>query len=284
MYPKGKLLIIGGAEDKVDSPPEIIDQMNEFTRYEILSELTTNSQNRKIEIVTTGSEVPDEVKAVYQKVFHEMGYKNLGFIHIEERNEARKKRYLNRIEAAGVVFFSGGDQFRLSTILGGTPLVDIIKHRYQDDSDFVVAGTSAGAMAMSTVMISQGELTEALIYRNLMTSAGFGLLPNSIIDTHFIKRGRFGRLAHAVIMNPSKLGIGLGEDTALIIKRGTEAECRGSGMVVIIDGRHIGQTNITTVKSGESVYVENLKVHLLVKGCRFSLKTRQVKAPSGKKN
>ncbi len=284
MYPKGKLLIIGGAEDKVDAPPDMIDQMNEFTRYEILSELLTCSQNRKIEIVTTGSEVPDEVKKMYQKVFHEMGYTNLGFLPITERNEARKKSYLARAEEAAVIFFSGGDQFRLSTILGGTPFVDIIKQRYQDDSEFVVAGTSAGAMTMSSVMISQGDLTEALIYRNLMTSAGFGLLPTCIIDTHFIKRGRFGRLAHAIIMNPGKLGIGLGEDTALIIKKGSEAECRGSGMVVIIDGRNIGQTNITTVKEGEGVYVENLKVHLLVKGCKFSINSRKLANPAIKNN
>jgi len=280
MFPKGKLLIIGGAEDKVDAPPDIIDQMNEFTRYEILSELMATSENRKIEIITTGSEVPEEVKKMYQKVFHEMGYSNLGFLPITERVEARKKSYLTRAEEAGVIFFSGGDQFRLSTILGGTPFVDIIKRRYMDDPDFVVAGTSAGAMVMSSVMISQGGLTEALIYRNLMTSAGLGFLPSCIIDTHFIKRGRFGRLAHAIIMNPEKLGIGLGEDTALIIKKGTQAECRGSGMVVIIDGRNIGQTNITTVGEGEGVFVENLKVHLLVKGCRFSLDTRKLANPA----
>lgn len=283
MYPKGKLLIIGGAEDKVDSPPDIIDQMNEFTRYEILSELLTTSQRRKIEIITTGSEVPDEIKLMYQKVFHEMGFSNLGFLPIETRAEARRPSYIKRIELAGVVFFSGGDQFRLSTILGGTPIVDIIKMRYKNDSNFVVAGTSAGAMVMSTVMISQGGMTEALIYRNLMTSAGLGLLPSCIIDTHFIKRGRFSRLAHAIIMNPEKLGIGLGEDTALIIKKGHEAECRGSGMVVIIDGRNIGQTNITTVGEGEGVFVENLKVHLLVKGCRFSLNTRKLTNPAIKK-
>ena len=280
MFPKGKLLIIGGAEDKVDAPPDMIDQMNEFTRYEILSELLTTSQNRKIEIITTGSEVPDEVKKMYQNVFHEIGYTNLGFLSITDRAEARNKRYLTRAEEAGVVFFSGGDQFRLSTILGGTPIVDIIKRRYINDSDFVVAGTSAGAMAMSSVMISQGGLTEALVYRNLLTSAGLGLLPDCIIDTHFIKRGRFGRLAHAIIMNPEKLGIGLGEDTALIIKKGSEAECRGSGMVIIIDGRHVGQTNITTVKEGEAVFVENLKVHLLVKGCRFSINSRKLANPA----
>lgn len=280
MIPKGKLLIIGGAEDKVGQPPDIIEQMKEFTRYEILSELVPHSKNKKIEMVTTGSEVQDEVKKTYQKVFHELGYSNIGFIPIKERDETLKKNYLSRAEEAGVIFFTGGDQFRLSTILGGTPFVDVIRARYMEDDDFIVAGTSAGAMVMSSVMIMGGGMTEALMYRNLHTSSGLGFLPSCIIDTHFIKRGRFGRLAHAIIMNPEQLGIGLGEDTALIIKNGSEAECRGSGMVVIIDGRNINQTNITTVEEGEAVFVENLKVDLLVKGCHFSLSERKLANPA----
>jgi cyanophycinase len=282
MTPKGKLLIIGGAEDKEDDPPNIIESMREYTRYEILTELLPDCRNKKIEIVTTGSEVPSEVKKVYQKVFHKIGYGNINFLNINTRVEAQKPNYMVRVEEAGAVFFTGGDQFRLSTILGGTPIIDIIKRRYQEDSNFIVAGTSAGAMVMSGVMIAGGGLTEALVYRNLIITAGLGFLTSSIIDTHFIKRGRFGRLAHAIIMNPEKLGIGLGEDTALIIKNGTDAECRGSGMVVIIDGRHILQTNIAKVREGEAVYVENLKVHLLVKGCRFSLKTRKLIKPGVK--
>ncbi|WP_028388302.1 cyanophycinase [Legionella fairfieldensis] len=279
-HPKGKLLIIGGAEDKVNQTPDIIDHMREFNRYEILSELLPNSPQKKIEMITTGSEFPEEVKKTYKKVFYEIGYKNIGFIYIKDRIEARKKDYLSRVDTAGAIFFTGGDQFRLSTILGGTPIVDIIKRRYNEDNEFIIAGTSAGAMVMSTVMITRGGLTEALIYRNLDTSAGLGILSSCIIDTHFIKRGRFGRLAHAIIMNPEQLGIGLGEDTALIITNGSDAECRGSGMVVIIDGRNIHQTNITEVNEGEPVYVENLKVHLLVKGCRFSIKTRKLFNPA----
>lgn len=280
MIPKGKLLIIGGAEDKVGEPPDIIEQTKEFTRYEILRELLPHASNKKIEIVTTGSEVQEEVKKTYQKVFHELGYSNVDFIPIKMRSETNKKDYLARAEEAGVVFFTGGDQFRLSTILGGTPFFDIIRLRYQKDHEFVVAGTSAGAMVMSSVMIMAGGLSEALIYRNLSTCSGLGLLPTCIIDTHFIKRGRFGRLAHAIIMNPEQLGIGLGEDTALIIKNGSQAECRGSGMVVIIDGRDINQTNITNVKEGETVFVENLKVHLLVKGCHFSIDKRELANPA----
>lgn len=279
MIPKGKLLIIGGAEDKVGQPPDMIEQVKEFTRYEILTELLPDCKNKKIEIITTGSEVPNEVKKTYQRCFHALGFDNLGFLPIQERSETNNKNFLERAEKAGVIFFTGGDQFRLSTILGGTPFVDIIKERYHKDTNFVVAGTSAGAMVMSSIMIMGGELTEALIYRNLHIASGLGFLPTCIVDTHFIKRGRFGRLAHAIIMNPEQLGIGLGEDTALIIKNG-EAECRGSGMVVIIDGRGITQTNITTVQEGQPVFVENLKVNILIKGCRYYIDKRELANPA----
>ena len=284
MIPKAKLLIIGGAEDKGDNEPvDIFEQKREFTRYEILSELLPPS-NKKIEIITTGSEIQDEVKQIYQKVFHDMGYNNIGFLPIKKRSEARNNEYLKRVEDTGAIFFTGGDQFRLSTILGGTPIVDIIKERYLLDSDFIIAGTSAGAMVMGTVMITGGGLSEALRYRNLLTSSGLGILLSCIIDTHFIKRGRFSRLAHAIIMNPEQLGIGLGEDTALVIRNGSEAECYGSGMVVIIDGRNIDQTNITDVEEGEPVFVENLIVHLLVKGCQFSIANRTLANPAIRHN
>ncbi|MFT4058083.1 MAG: cyanophycinase [Legionella sp.] len=279
MTPKAKLLIIGGAEDKGGDLPECVEQDEEFTRYEILRELLPPS-NKKIEIITTGSEIQSEIKKEYQKVFNNMGYNNIGFLPIKKRTEARLPEYISRAENAGAIFFTGGDQFRLSTILGGTPIVEIIKERYMKDSEFIVAGTSAGAMVMSSVMIMGGGLSEALRYRNLLTCSGLGILQSCIIDTHFIKRGRFSRLAHAIIMNPEQLGIGLGEDTALVIRNGTDAECHGSGMVVIIDGRYIDQTNITEVEEEEAVFVENLRVHLLVKGCQFSISKRVLANPA----
>ncbi|WP_242602390.1 cyanophycinase [Legionella rowbothamii] len=278
MIPKAKLLLIGGAENKGDAPPDVSEQKKEFRRYEILSELLPPS-NKKIEIITTGSEIQNEVKKDYEQVFQNMGYGNIDFLPIKKRAEARGKEYLKRVEEAGAIFFTGGDQFRLSTILGGTPIVDLIRERYYKDSDVIIGGTSAGAMVMSSIMIMGGGLSEALIYRNLSTCSGLGFLQSCIIDTHFIKRGRFSRLAHAIIINPGQLGIGLGEDTALVIKHGSDAECYGSGMVVIIDGRDINQTNITDVDEGEAVFVENLKVHLLVKGCQFSLSNRALKSP-----
>jgi cyanophycinase len=207
----------------------------------------------------------------------------VGFISINDVNEAREASYISRVREANVVFFTGGDQFRISAIIGGTEIAEIIRDRYKHDSSFIVAGTSAGAMAMSKIMICAGGTEEALIDKDVHIASGLGLLEYCIVDTHFIKRGRIGRLSHAVIINPGQLGVGLGEDTALLIRNGTDAECFGSGMVVIIDGKHIDQTNITEVEEGDPVFVGNLIVHLLIKGCRFSLKERQLENPAIRK-
>lgn len=281
---KGKLIIIGGAEDSgedqnIQKHRKKINR--EFTKFEILKELLPESKgNQKFELVTTGSLVPDEVKEYYEQAFARFSLAKPNFIHINNRLEAHDKKFLKRVEKAHTVFFTGGNQFRLSTILGGTAFIDIIKERYLKDSNFIVAGTSAGAMAMTNIMIYEGGMEEALFKHDLKTTSGLGFLANCIIDTHFIKRGRFSRLAQAVIINPGQLGIGLGEDAALIITKGYETECRGSGMVVIIDGKNIGQTNITEVGADEPVFVENIIVHLLAKRCHFSLKERKLSSPA----
>ncbi|RZM10710.1 MAG: cyanophycinase, partial [Pedobacter sp.] len=139
---------------------------------------------------------------------------------------------------------------------------------------------SAGAMAMSRIMIYHGEMNEAALKDDVQMSTGLGIFDTCIVDTHFMKRGRFIRLANAVIMNPESLGIGLGEDTALIIKNGSEAVCHGSGAVIIIDGNNIGQTNIATAQSDTPVFVENLAVHILSNGCRFLVNDRAFAVPA----
>jgi cyanophycinase len=286
MIPKGKLLIIGGAEDKGgDSTPEISSKNKDFEHFEILKELLPKGKPKlRIEVVTTASDLPVEMKNTYTKVFKKIGYTNLGFMHMSERSQAYDRELETRMEKASAVFFTGGDQLKISTIIGGTRMHEILLERYQHDKDFVIAGTSAGAMALSTIMVAEGATEEALIDIDIKTSAGLGFLQTCIVDTHFIKRGRFGRLAHAIIINPGQLGIGLGEDTAMIIKNGTEAECRGSGMVIVIDASQIGKTNIAEINERCAVYVENLRIHLLVKGCRFSLDRRQFESPRVKRS
>jgi cyanophycinase len=279
MIPKGKLLIIGGAEDKGeggDRTPEIKSRNKNFKHFEILGELLPPDPGKEhiIEIITTASEEPEEMSRTYVNTFKKAGFQNIHHICIRDKEEARKEELINRAAKAHVILFSGGNQFRLSTILGGTTIIETIRNRYYKEKNFIVAGTSAGAMVMSRLMIFQGQSSEALLKGDVKISSGFGFMSDCIIDTHFVKRGRFGRLAEAVITNPTCTGIGLGEDTALIIKKGNEAECRGSGMVTIIDGTEIKYTNISYTEEGTPISVEGLKVHILARGDGFLIKER----------
>jgi len=280
MIPKGKLIIIGGAEDKGEQHLQIASQNAQFSDMEILKRLVPEgSPESRIEVITTASNIPDKVRSMYERAFSKVGFKNIGFIDIQDKQEAREEKHLKRLAKAHTVLFTGGDQYKIATIIGGTPFAEAIVDKYYKDKNFIVAGTSAGAMVLSKIMIQRGGTQEALFETDLRTSSGLGLLQDCIVDTHFVKRGRFGRLAHAVVSNPGQLGIGLGEDTALLISKGNEAECLGSGMVVIIDGTHINQTNIHTVEESCPIYVENLRVHLLVKSCVFKIAEHELVIP-----
>ena len=163
---------------------------------------------------------------------------------------------------------------RLTTIFGGTEFLDILQTRYQNEVGFVIAGTSAGAMAMSSTMISEGSASEAHRKGEVKLTVGWGLINNLIIDSHFIQRGRFTRLAQAVATNPGALGIGLGEDTGVIITNGTELEIIGSGSVTLIDGYKIRHNNVADIGQGKPISVENLTVHIMERGNKFDLKER----------
>lgn len=274
MVPKGRLLLIGGAEDKGENQVPIAAHNKQFVHLEILKELVSEkSLDDRIEVITTATGFPLEIRASYEKAFSKVGYTNVGFLDIHTIADTKNTEYLERVNKADTIMFCGGDQFKIATIIGGTPISDAIYKRYKTDPKFTVAGTSAGAMVMSKLMIQSGGTNEALIDYDLRISSGLGLIEDCIIDTHFIRRGRFGRLAHAVISNSNQLGIGLGEDTALLIKKGRKAQCLGSGMVVIIDARHIEQTNVSDVDKGDPIYVDNLRVHLLVRNCEFNIHT-----------
>lgn len=274
MLPKGRLLLIGGGEDKGENQVPIAAHNKQFVHLEILKELVSEkSLTDRIEVITTATGFPDEMRAIYEKAFSKVGYTNVGFMDIQSIADAKNEAYLDRANKASTILFSGGDQFKIATIIGGSPIAEAIYKRYKIDSKFTVAGTSAGAMVMSKLMIQSGGTNEALIDYDLRISSGLGLIEDCIIDTHFIRRGRFGRLAHAVITNSGQLGIGLGEDTALLIRKGRKAQCLGSGMVVIIDARYIEETNVSHVEKGDPIYVDNLRVHLLVRNCEFNIHT-----------
>lgn len=275
---KGKLIIIGGAVDKGSFTESAeMDKAANLNFFEtgILRRILKESkhyENSRIEVITTASVIPREVGPTYVQAFANLHANNVGLLHIEKREQASDPEVLARIQAADVVMFTGGDQLRLTSILGGTKLHDIILDKFRNE-DFVYAGTSAGAAAASNNMIYQGSSHEALLKGEVKITSGLSLIHNVIIDTHFVQRGRIGRLFQAVVGNPRVLGIGLGEDTGLLIKGDMIMEAIGSGLVILVDGRNIKDTNLTQVQMGRPVSINNLTVHVLSMYDTYDLNT-----------
>lgn len=276
--PNGKLISIGGAEDKgTESEGHYASQNNlNFFELGILKRvvLEIGGVDKHIEVITTASNIPREVGDNYSLAFGKIGCTNAHIMSIRNREEARNPEFIERIRKADGVMFSGGDQLRLSTIFGGTQILEILTDRYMNDR-LVIAGTSAGAMAMSNTMIYQGKSDLAHLKGEVKITTGLAFMSNVIIDSHFDKRGRFNRLAQAVASNPSCTGIGLGEDTGVIVTSGNDLEVIGSGAVVIVDGKDILHSNITEVSIGTPISVENLRVNILVHGNKYHLKERR---------
>jgi cyanophycinase len=210
---------------------------------------------------------------MYKKVFNRLGCENVGIMNVRDRIDANAYQFIKRAEEADAILFTGGDQFKLTTMLGSSRVLEVLHKKYYE-GNFVIAGTSAGAMAAPIITLYEGHQKNALLNGDVKTSAGLGFIYNCIFDTHFINRGRFGRLTQAVVTNPTCIGVGLAEDTAMVIRKGNEMECIGSGMVIIIDGREIKHTNIAHVPVNSPIYIENLKVHVLTKGNGYLLNER----------
>ncbi|RYF88999.1 MAG: cyanophycinase, partial [Chitinophagaceae bacterium] len=241
-FAKGKLIAIGGAEDKgTDLEKGEITRNNlNFFELGILRRIMKEAGglSQRIEVITTASMIPYEVGDNYLDAFGKIGCTNVGLMHIRNRGDAVNEEYVERIKECDAVMFSGGNQLRLSSIFGGTEFLQILLDRINEEENFVIAGTSAGAMAMSNTMIYEGNATRAHLKGEVKMTTGLGFIDDVIIDSHFEKRGRFGRLAQAVAGNPSCIGIGLGEDTGMLItSQGMEAI--GSGLVIIVDGHDI---------------------------------------------
>ena len=276
---QGKLIIIGGAVDKgsfteTDLDKNAATNLN-FFEAGILKRIIDESKYKtasRIEVITTASKIPKEIGPEYVKALHYLGADNVDVLNIERREEASAPEVLNRLKAADVVMFTGGDQLRLTSILGGTLFHDILLDKYHNE-DFVYAGTSAGAAAASNNMIYQGSSSEALLKGEVKITSGLGLIDGVIIDTHFVQRGRIGRLFQAVVGNPKVLGIGLGEDTGLLITNNSMMEAIGSGLVILVDGKEIKDTNLTQVELGQPISINHLVTHVMSINDTFDLTT-----------
>lgn len=277
--PKGKLIAIGGAEHKGTDLEIDGFQRNNLNFFElgILRRVVEEAGgiNARIEVITTASMIPYEVGENYLNAFGKLGCTNIGLLHIRTRQDAMMEEYVQRIQECDAVMFSGGNQLRLSATDGGTEFLSILKKRYKEESGFLIAGTSAGAMAMSNTMIYEGNAARAHLKGEVKITTGLGFMNNVIIDSHFEKRGRFGRLAQAVAANPGCIGIGLGEDTGMLITEGNRMEAIGSGLVIIIDGHEILHSNIADIPDGNPISVENLKVHFCEKGNGYLIQERK---------
>ncbi len=275
--PVGKLIAIGGAEDKGSGENGDINKSNlNFFELGILRRIVEEAGGplSHIEVITTASTIPYEVGNNYLDAFGKIGCTNIGVMHIRNREDAMKEEYIERVRLCNTVMFSGGNQLRLSATFGGTEFLDILQKSYKQEN-FLIAGTSAGAMAMSNTMIYEGNATRAHLKGEVKITKGLSFVDTVIIDSHFEKRGRFNRLAQAVATNPSCIGIGLGEDTGMLITEGNKMEAIGSGLVIIIDGHNIIHSNIADIPDGNPISIENLKVHFCEKGNGYIISDRK---------
>lgn len=254
----GNLIIIGGAEDKEGE--------------KIILKRVANFIDKKKDILlisTIATEYPEESYQKYYKVFSGLGVKNIKKLDISTREDAHDKEKIKMVKEANLLFFTGGDQLRITSVLGGTPIYDVLKEICKDGG--LIAGTSAGASVMSHTMIVNGEDEESPRKCTTKMSPGLGLIDNVIIDQHFDQRGRMGRLLSGIAQNPEVLGIGIDEDTAIVVNDKGIAEIIGSAAVYFIDGSSISYSNVSEQHSEEVLSMFNVKLHVLKEGNKFDL-------------
>lgn len=273
---KGTIIPIGGNEDKGTHRDEST-QLN-FVQKSILARVIRECKKQEplIVVIPTASTIPEEVGEKYKAAFAQLDAARVHILDVRERWQTEDPEYLMWIERADCVMFSGGNQSKITRIIRETSMHHLLMQRYQHEEGFVIAGTSAGAMSMSKDMITGGKSTEALFKGAVKTGAGMGYVPDLIIDSHFIQRGRFGRLMEAVARFPESRGVGLAEDTGLVIKNCIDCEVIGSGMVVLVDPSQLTHNHEEILEEGTPMSLSNLIVHVLSVGDHFRLDSREL--------
>jgi cyanophycinase len=264
---QGFLIIIGGAEDKQDT-------------CQILREVVRKAGGIKarLAVLTAASSQPFEVGKEYVRVFERLGVQDVQLVHTETREDANDPDVLQAIDQATGIFFTGGDQARLVDLIQGTDLHHRLQARSQ--SGLVIAGTSAGAAMMPDVMIVEGDSATNPRPDTVELCPGLGFLPGIVIDQHFAQRGRLGRLLTALVREPSILGIGIDEDTAILVK-GNEFEVVGSGAVTVVDETDSTYNNLDQLLHDEDLAIFGVKLHILPNGYRFNLESHKPIKPAG---
>jgi len=273
---KGTLIPVGGNEDKgvEENEQYTVEFIDDGILFHVVKE--AGGTDAKIVVIPTASSIPVEVGENYLDAFQKLGCTNVTVLDIRSKKDSEKDASIELIKTANCIMFSGGDQSKITDKIGGTTIHTILADRYQNEEGFVIAGTSAGAMAMANEMIAGGSASEAFIKGAVTMYKGLSLIPELIVDTHFIRRGRFGRQSEAVAKFPNLIGIGLAEDTGMIIKNGNDCTVIGSGMVIVFDGSSLTHNNEKVLKEGTPMTMANLTIHVLSNGDQFDIKNRKV--------
>ncbi len=262
---KGRLVAIGGAEDR-EGEKRILSKFVEIA----------GGKKAKIVILTVATDSPEEAAKEMTKVFKSLGVETIKVFDITEREDANSSRGVKMIEEATGLYFTGGDQIHITSLMGGSEMQRVMHERYE--KDLIIAGTSAGAAMMSNSMILSGASEENPRLRAVEIGPGMDLIIGAIIDTHFSQRGRHGRLLSAVAHYPQDLGLGIDENTALFINKG-KFEVIGEGAVTVIDGGAMTYTNAPDVRKGEGLALADVRVHVLPDGYEYNLHDRCVIKP-----
>lgn len=265
----GKLIIIGGREDKEKN-------------LEILREVALGVGEGKLCIVSVASTVGDELWESYSAVFKQLGVKRLSHLDVFHRTGSVDQKALKAVKDADAVFFTGGDQLKITSELGGTAVADRIMEIYKTGG--IIAGTSAGASVMGEIMLVSGESEKTFrIGSGLNMSPGLGFAPKLLIDQHFAERGRIGRLLAAVAHNPRYLGVGIDEDTAIVMDESKCFKVIGSGAVYVIDAHESNGLNISEASMDATLSIHNVALHLLSRDDKFDLVARKPQKNAGPK-
>lgn len=260
---RGTLVIIGGNEDKE----------HECTILRRVVALAGEEKARMI-IMTIASRHQADTGRLYQAAFSRLGMTRVEVVSIRDRAETRSADLARRLADAGGIFFTGGDQLRITSILGGSELAYGLERAYRAGT--VIAGTSAGASVMSRTMIVGGEEAGAPRNDAARMAPGLGLIDEVVVDQHFAQRGRIGRLLSAIAQNPRMLGLGIDEDTAVVVSPRAQLEVVGSGCVTIVDAAGMVDSNVSETSLGQPLALFGVQLHLLPAGYRFDLSTRQL--------
>jgi cyanophycinase len=269
--PAGILVVIGGKENKGNQ--EAPDRKTPAVKSDILKIFTglTEKKYATILVITSGSSEGQSMFDEYKKTFNDLGHTAITHIHHDQRQQVlQDEELLQKTAAADAVFFTGGDQLKLTSLYGGTTFLTRLKQRYISEK-VVIGGTSAGAMALSTPMIYAGNEEVQEISGEIKVTTGLEFLKDVSIDTHFVHRGRFVRLAQVIATNPGCTGIGIEEDTAIVVRNGLDAEIIGSGTVIVIAGFFISEAGIESFTEKKAVSIRNLKVDILAPGDKFQI-------------